>query len=116
MSRRLAPTLSEFWTNKTAAQQTADATANRVERPETVAVLREAIDALVVMISPFAPHTAEELWHMLGHADGLARVTWPSFDPAVAKADEVVVPVQVNGKHGAVLRVTASSAASAFAP
>ena len=34
-------------------------------------MLREAIDALVVMISPFAPHTAEELWQMLGHADGL---------------------------------------------
>ena len=39
----------------------------RVERPQTIAVLREAIDALVVMISPFAPHTAEELWQMLGH-------------------------------------------------
>ena len=57
------------------------------------------------MISPFAPHTAEELWHMLGHADGLSKATWPSFDAAVAKANEVVVPVQVNGKVRA--RVTA---------
>ena len=40
----------------------------RVERAQTIAVLREAIDALVVMMSPFAPHTAEELWQMLGHA------------------------------------------------
>ena len=76
-----------------------------VERPQTIAVLREAIDALVVMISPFAPHMAEELWQMLGHVDGLAARRWPSFDPAVAKADEVVVPVQVNGKVRARLTV-----------
>src|SRR5436190_4717991 len=69
-----------------------------VERAQTLATLKEAIDALVVMISPFAPHMAEELWGMLEHADGLARTKWPSFDAAVAKADEVVVPVQVNGK------------------
>ena len=72
--------------------------AGRVERPQTIAALKEAIDALVVMISPFAPHMAEELWQMLGHADGLTKATWPAFDAAIAKADEVVVPVQVNGK------------------
>jgi leucyl-tRNA synthetase len=75
-----------------------EAATGLVERAQTTAALREAIDALVVMISPFAPHTAEELWQMLGHADGLAKATWPSFDPQVAKAAEVVVPVQVNGK------------------
>jgi leucyl-tRNA synthetase len=84
--------------------------AGRVERPQTLAALREAIDALVVMISPFAPHTAEELWHMLGHVGGLAAATWPSFDPEVAKAAEVVVPVQINGKVRA--RVTAPADAS----
>lgn len=47
---------------------------------------------------------------MLGHADGLSAVAWPSFDPAVAKADEVIVPVQVNGKVRA--RVTAPADAS----
>jgi leucyl-tRNA synthetase len=75
-----------------------DAPAGGVERTQTIAVLREAIDALVLMMSPFAPHTAEELWHDLGHVDGLIKARWPSFDPEVAKADEVVVPVQVNGK------------------
>ena len=79
-------------------------------RPQTVAVVREAIDALVVMISPFAPHTAEELWQMLGNAEGLHKVPWPSFDAAVAQAAEVVVPVQVNGKVRA--RFTARAGAS----
>ena len=60
--------------------------------------MREALDALVVMLSPFAPHTAEELWQMLGHDGGLTRATWPAFDAEVAKAEEVVVPVQINGK------------------
>src|SRR5262249_389292 len=55
----------------------------------TIAVLKEAIDALVLMISPFAPHMAEELWWMLGHAGGLSKASWPTFDPGVAKADEV---------------------------
>jgi leucyl-tRNA synthetase len=68
------------------------------ERPLTVAVLREGIEALVLMLSPFAPHMAEELWEELGHPGGLVTCPWPDYDPAVAKADEVVVPVQVNGK------------------
>src|SRR5207244_11747100 len=75
-----------------------DPPAGRTERPQTIAALREAIDALVVMISPFAPHVAEELWQMLGHPDTLAVEKWPTFDADVAKAAEVVVPVQVNGK------------------
>ncbi len=77
----------------------------KVERPQCIAALREAIDALVIMISPFAPHTAEELWEILGHDTALVQTTWPSFDAAVAKAAEVVVPVQINGKVRA--RVTA---------
>ena len=79
----------------------------RTERSQTIAVLREAIDALIVMLSPFAPHTAEELWGLLGHPEGLANQDWPSFDPEVAKADEVVVPVQINGKVRARLTVPA---------
>jgi len=82
----------------------------RVERLQTLAVVREAIDSLVVMISPFAPHMAEELLHMLGgHAEGLARASWPSFDAEVAKADEIVVPVQINGKVRARLTVRADA-------
>ena len=76
-------------------------------RPQTLAVMREALDALVVMLSPFAPHSGEELWQMLGHNTGLTNVPWPSFDAEIAKADEVVVPVQVNGKVRARVTVPA---------
>jgi leucyl-tRNA synthetase len=78
-----------------------------IERPQTIEVLREALGALVIMISPFAPHTAEELWSMLGETDGLTDTKWPSFDAEVAKATEVTVPVQVNGKVRARLTVAA---------
>jgi leucyl-tRNA synthetase len=78
-------------------------------RPQSVAVVREAIEALVRMLSPFAPHMCEELWEMLGHRDGLAAATWPEFNADVAKADEIVVPVQVNGKVRSRLTVPAEA-------
>ena len=68
-------------------------------------VAREAIEALIVMLSPFAPHTMEELWQMYGHADGLSAAGWPEFDAEVAKAEELEIPVQVNGKLRGVVRV-----------
>ena len=67
-------------------------------RPETVAVVKEAVEALTLMLSPFAPHMAEELWELLGHAGGVVAAGWPQFDEAVARAEEVTIPVQVNGK------------------
>jgi len=81
-----------------------------VERPATLAVLKEAVEALVLMLSPFVPHMAEELWQQLGHASGVVAAGWPSYDENVAKEDEIVVPVQVNGKLRA--RVTAPADAS----
>jgi len=84
-----------------------EAAVGTIVRMQAIAVIREALDALVIMLSPFAPHMAEELWQMLGHAEGLAKAAWPSFDRELARADEVVVPVQVNGKVRA--RVTVSA-------
>jgi leucyl-tRNA synthetase len=78
-------------------------------RPQSASALREAIEALVIMISPFAPHTAEELWEMTGHDGGIAKASWPSFDEGVAKADEIVVPVQVNGRLRSRLTVPADT-------
>jgi leucyl-tRNA synthetase len=69
-----------------------------VERAETRAALKESIEALVLMLSPFAPHLAEELWERLGHVGGVVAAGWPAFDEAVAKAEEVEYAVQVNGK------------------
>jgi leucyl-tRNA synthetase len=89
---------SEQHTTTGAHARRADAAAAADERPETRAVLKEAIESLVLMLSPFTPHMAEELWEQLGHEGGIVFVPWPTYDPDVARADEVVIPVQVNGK------------------
>ncbi|WP_369793904.1 leucine--tRNA ligase [Actinoplanes sp. SE50/110] len=61
-------------------------------------VSREAVEPLVLMLSPFAPHLAEELWGRLGHAGTLAYADFPQADPAQLVADSITYPVQVNGK------------------
>ncbi|MFD0818609.1 leucine--tRNA ligase [Micromonospora zhanjiangensis] len=59
---------------------------------------REVAEPLVLMLAPFAPHMAEELWQRLGHADSLAYADFPVADPALLVAGTVTYPVQVNGK------------------
>jgi leucyl-tRNA synthetase len=59
---------------------------------------RADLEALLIILSPFAPHIAEELWHGLGHEDLVCQQTWPPFDPALTVDDVVEVVVQINGK------------------
>jgi leucyl-tRNA synthetase len=79
------------------------------ERTETICVVRESVEALIRMLAPFAPHTAEELWEILGHEATLSAAQWPTYNADVAKADEIVVPVQVNGKVRSRLTVPAEA-------
>ena len=72
---------------------------------QAAAVAREAITSLTVLLSPFAPHTCEELWEAYGHAEGLTAARWPAVDEAAARAERIVIPVQVNGKVRARLSV-----------
>ncbi|MGD1009965.1 MAG: leucine--tRNA ligase [Candidatus Aminicenantales bacterium] len=62
------------------------------------AALRLAIETLVAILSPFAPHMAEELWERTGHKGLLMRSPWPEFDADLAREELVTVVVQVNGK------------------
>jgi leucyl-tRNA synthetase len=61
-------------------------------------VYAEGIRTLVLLLAPFAPHIAEELWQALGGTDSVHRQSWPSYDPAALVADTVTIVVQVNGK------------------
>ncbi|MFA6304229.1 MAG: leucine--tRNA ligase [Patescibacteria group bacterium] len=69
-----------------------DATAN----PNGVS--KEAIDKFLIILSPFAPHLAEELWSVLGHNDSVTRQKWPSYDAKAVVDDEVTIAIQINGK------------------
>jgi len=73
--------------------------AELVEKPSVhPALVRDAIEKMMLLIHPFAPHFAEEIWETLGHSDSLACTRWPEFDAALAAEEEVEIAVQVNGK------------------
>ncbi|NMB99443.1 MAG: leucine--tRNA ligase, partial [Thermoanaerobaculaceae bacterium] len=73
--------------------------------PEERFALKESIEAKLKMLSPIAPHICDELWLMLGNNDFLINEKWPSYDPDIAKEEEIEIPVQVNGKLKGVVKV-----------
>jgi leucyl-tRNA synthetase len=77
--------------------------------PQSPAVLREALDSMVLLLAPFVPHITEELWQRLGHSDTLSNSAWPEFDPAAVADEEVLVVVQVNGKLRSKITVAAGT-------
>ena len=72
-------------------------------------MLREAVEALVLLLSPFTPHLAEELWERLGHSDGVVAAGWPKADAEAARAEEIEIAVQVNGKVRARITLAADA-------
>jgi leucyl-tRNA synthetase len=64
-------------------------------RPE---VVRETLELLTLMIAPMAPHLAEELWEMLGHADDLSHAVWPEYVAQLAAEEQVEIIAQINGR------------------
>jgi leucyl-tRNA synthetase len=71
---------------------------------------RSAMETLVLLLSPLAPHLAEELWQALGHSESLAYHPWPAYDEALTKLSEIEVPLQINGKLRAKVVVPAGCA------
>ena len=63
-----------------------------------LAVIRETLEAVTLLLAPIVPHAAEELWQALGHPAGLGVTPWPSYDTAVAAEEEITIVIQVNGK------------------
>ena len=74
---------------------------------------RSQMERLVLILAPFAPHIAEELWQRLGHHTTLAYEAWPAFDPLMTQEDTIEIPVQVNGKVRARITVPAGADAGA---
>jgi len=62
------------------------------------AVLREVVETVLQLLSPIVPHFAEELWERVGHDRSIFACGWPAADAEIAKEEELVIPVQVNGK------------------
>jgi leucyl-tRNA synthetase len=66
---------------------------------------RAAMEPFALLLSPFAPHMAEELWQLLGHKKSLAYEPWPSYDEALLVESEVEIPIQINGKLRSKIKV-----------
>ena len=84
-------------------------------RPASVAdraLLRQALETVVVLLGPMVPHLAEELWQRLGHEHMLVETPWPVADPAWLAADKVIIPIQVNGKRRAELELPRGTSAA----
>ncbi len=69
-----------------------------IKTQEGKEVLKEAMEKLILILSPFAPHISEELWEKMGKKSLLIHSSWPSFDPRLAVEEKVTIVVQVNGK------------------
>jgi leucyl-tRNA synthetase len=61
-------------------------------------VMREAIETAVVLLSPFVPHFAEELWKDLGNQESIIKTSWPDYDREAILEEEILIVIQVNGK------------------
>jgi leucyl-tRNA synthetase len=77
---------------------------NTKEQPQSE-IIKEAVDAILTLLSPMVPHFCEELWQRTNHPTPLAKTTWPEFDPEAAKEDEITLVIQVNGKLRSRLQV-----------
>jgi leucyl-tRNA synthetase len=77
-------------------------------------VVRELLRTLVLLLAPFAPYLAAELWEELGEKGAVLRAPWPVSDPELARENELEIPVQINGKLVTVVRVAADADAKAI--
>jgi leucyl-tRNA synthetase len=92
--------------------QAADAQLAAGEVPAPV--MHELLRTLTLLLAPFAPYLAAELWEMLGEEGAILRAPWPVSDPELAKENELEIPVQINGKLVAVVRVTVDADSKAI--
>jgi leucyl-tRNA synthetase len=83
------------------------------KEPRTLALLKGGLETILVLLSPFVPHIASELWESLGHAESLEQVSWPSYSPAALEREQVRIVVQVDGKVRGRIVVPADASAKA---
>eukprot|EP01033_Poteriospumella_lacustris_P004958 gene4958-3549_t len=79
--------------------------ANKLSSLGPQQVPQQAVESLVLLLSPFAPHVAEEMWSLMGHQQSLAHEQWPTFDAKLAEDAVVKIAVQINGKVRATIEV-----------
>ena len=69
---------------------------------------KDALENVIILLFPFAPHVSEEMWESLGHRDSIQREKWPEYDMQMIEQDQVLIVVQVNGKVRSRVNINAS--------
>ncbi len=72
-------------------------------------VMKEALDSLTLLLSPFAPHISEEMWHMLGYEPTIAKAAWPIYCTEISQEEESLIVIQINGKVRSKITVPAGT-------
>ncbi|MEO0869499.1 MAG: class I tRNA ligase family protein, partial [Cyanobacteria bacterium J06642_11] len=72
-------------------------------------IYAEGVQSLVLLLAPFAPHIAEELWQQLGFNESVHRQSWPAFEPSALVADEITLVIQIKGKTRGTISVPAGA-------
>ncbi|AHA27527.1 leucine--tRNA ligase [Candidatus Liberibacter americanus] len=67
--------------------------------------VRESLNKLIIIMSPITPHFAEECWQLLGNTDLVAKQKWPKFNPSFLIKEDIIIPIQINGKRKAQIKV-----------
>ncbi|MBN1381583.1 MAG: leucine--tRNA ligase [Deltaproteobacteria bacterium] len=83
---------------------------NRID----LAVVRETVESIILLLTPIVPHVAEELWKNIGHQNTLSKISWPTYDPAIAAEEEITIVIQINGKLRSRINVPAEEEAEAI--
>ncbi|HIJ88313.1 MAG TPA: leucine--tRNA ligase [Desulfuromonadales bacterium] len=77
--------------------------------PQFAAIMKEALQSVILLMSPLVPHITEELWERMGNSRPISQAAWPSYDPHAVVDEELLVVVQVNGKLRSKLTVAAGT-------
>jgi len=75
----------------------------------TLSVIKEAIETVIILLSPIAPHITEELWEKLGSNESILKTPWPAYDDAAILEEKILIVIQVNGKLRNRIRVPVDS-------
>lgn len=73
------------------------------------AVIRQAVEAILLLLAPMVPHFCEELWQVIGNSTSLSETPWPPYDPDAIKEDQITMVIQVNGKLRSRLQISPES-------
>ena len=71
---------------------------NQSTRTAGAGLIKEGLETVILLVAPFVPHVANELWEQLGHREALDRTPWPQYSEAALEQEQLLVVVQVNGK------------------